>query len=76
MNKTKLILEWLQKGRWLSSQVAFSQFGVTRLSSIIFNLRAKGHDIQKEMIQAVDRYGNSVRYANYYLEVDITEDIE
>ncbi len=76
MNKTKLILEWLKSGRSISSQVAFEQFGATRLSSVIFKLRKKGYNIDTEMVQAKDRYGNMVRYANYYLEVDITEDIE
>lgn len=68
MNKTKLILEWLQKGRWISSQVAFVQFGTTRLSSVIFKLKKKGYPIKTQMVEGVDRFGNKVRYANYYLD--------
>ena len=75
MNKTKLILEWMKSGRSISSQVAFERFGATRLSSVIFKLRKKGYNIDTEMVQAKDRYGNAVRYANYWLMLDDNGDI-
>ena len=70
MNKTKAILEWLKKGRGISQQVAYEQFGSMRLGDVIFKLRAKGYNIETEMVQAKDRYGNMVRYANYWLLLD------
>lgn len=70
MNKTKLILEWLKKGRGISPQVAYEQFGSMRLGDVIFKLRARGYNIRTEMVQAEDRFGNPVRYANYHLDED------
>lgn len=70
MNKTKLILNWLQQGRSISSLVAFEEFGTTRLSGVIFKLKQRGYNIRTEMVQAEDRFGNPVRYANYHLDED------
>ena len=52
MNKTKLILNWLQQGRSISSLVAFEEFGTTRLSGVIFKLKQRGYNIRTEMVQA------------------------
>lgn len=67
MNKTKAVLQWLQTGAGISSMEAIKQFGATRLSAIIFNLKAKGHDIETVMVEGRDRFGNPMRYAVYYL---------
>lgn len=68
MNKTKLILRWMQQGRGITSSIAFEQFGTTRLSGIIYNLKQKGFDINTEMVNGKDRYGNPVRYAVYTMQ--------
>lgn len=68
MNKTKEILEWLKAGKALTNWIAFREFGVTRLSSIIFNLRERGHLISTEMEDGIDRWGNPVRYGVYRLD--------
>ena len=68
MNKTKEILEWLKAGRSITNWIAFREFGVTRLSSIIFNLRERGYLIITEMEDGIDRWGNPVRYAVYRLD--------
>lgn len=68
MNKTKEILEWLKAGKALTNRIAFREFGVTRLSSIIYNLRERGHLISTEMEYGIDRWGNPVRYGVYRLD--------
>lgn len=67
MNKTKAVLEWLQTHASISSMEAIRSFGATRLSAIIFNLRKRGYNIETVMVDGKDRFGNSMRYARYYL---------
>ena len=67
MNKTKAVLQWLKTGAGISSMEAVKQFGATRLSSHIFNLRKAGYDIETVMVDGRDRFGNPTRFARYYL---------
>ena len=67
-NKTKEIVKYMKKHKSITSQVAFERFGVTRLSSIIFNLRQSGYVIQSDRMELKkDRYGNPGSYAKYTL---------
>ena len=67
MNKTKAVLGWLKTYTSISSLEAFENLGVTRLSAIIFNLRKRGYVIETVTVETVDRFGNKVRFARYYL---------
>lgn len=68
MNKTTAVLKWMRTGAGITSKEAFENFGVTRLSAIIFNLRyRRGHNIETVMVDGRDRFGNPVRFARYYL---------
>lgn len=67
MNKHKAVLQWLKTGASISSMEAIENFGATRLSAIIFNLKKKGHNIETVMCEGHDRYGNPMRFARYYL---------
>lgn len=67
MNKSKMVLDWLKTHAGITSMEAFENFGATRLSAIIFNLRKAGHDIETVTVDGRDRYGNRSRYARYYL---------
>lgn len=66
-NKTKAVLEHLQKYGSITSLEAFEQYGASRLSAIIYNLRKRGYKIDTEDVQCIDRYGNSTIYGNYVL---------
>jgi len=67
MNKTKAVLQWLQTGAGISSMEAIKQFGATRLSVIIFNLRKRGYNIETVKCEGTDRFGNKMTFARYYL---------
>lgn len=67
MNKTKAVLQWLQTGAGISSMEATKQFGATRLSAIIFNLKRKGYNIETVTCEGTDRFGNKMQFARYYL---------
>lgn len=51
----------------LTSMQAFENYGITRLSAIIFNLRDEGYNINTTMCHSVNRFGNFCIYAKYTL---------
>lgn len=67
MTQTQAVLDVLKSGDSISSMEAFSEFGITRLSAIIFRLRQKGYDIDSEDVETTNRFGGKVRYARYKL---------
>lgn len=67
MNKHKAVLQWLQTGASISSMEAIQNFGATRLSAIIFNLRKQGYNIETVMVDGRDRFGNQMKFARYCL---------
>lgn len=69
MNKTKAIqLHLIEKGS-ITSWEAIKEYGATRLSAIIYNLRHKyGMNIESETIEFTDRYGSKSSFAKYILK--------
>ena len=65
--KQQAVLEWLQTGAGITSMEAFKSLGATRLSAIIFELRAKGYDIKAEDVKVKNRFGSTVTVARYTL---------
>ena len=65
MNKTNAVqLHLIEKGS-ITSWEAIKEYGATRLSAIIFNLRARGMNIETERIDFTDRFGSKAHYAKY-----------
>ncbi len=63
-NKTQEVLKYLQKNGSITSMEAINEFGATRLSAIIFNLR-KHYDIETIEVVCNDRYGHECHFAKY-----------
>lgn len=61
----KAVLEHLQNNGSITSMEAFENYGATRLSAIIFDLRKLGYDIETKDIATKNRYGNTCVYARY-----------
>lgn len=76
MRQITLIGAHLRAGLGITSKEAFEAYGVTRLSSIIFDLRQRGYDIDTEMVDGQDRWGNKVRYARYSMKKNPDDDGE
>lgn len=72
-SKTTKILLHLQKYKTINTWDAFMSYGVTRLSSVIFNLR-KTYNISATMHHETDPYGNAVCYAEYKYLGEIPDD--
>lgn len=67
ITKKKMVLDHLKKHGSITSLEAIENYGATRLSAIIFNLRKQGYNIDTVDIKSVDRYGNSVVYGKYVM---------
>lgn len=61
------VLRHLRDYGTISSMEAFREYGITRLSAVIFTLREEGYTIKTVTKTAVNRYGEKVRYGEYTL---------
>ena len=71
MEKTtqeKEVLDYLRKIGSITSWEAIVEFGATRLSAIIYNLRKKGYNIETNDLIVKNRYGNATVIAKYALK--------
>ena len=71
MEKTsqeKEVLDYLRKIGSITSWEAIVEFGATRLSAIIYNLRKKGYNIETNDVIVKNRYGNATVIAKYVLK--------
>lgn len=67
VSQRETILNHLKKKKSITSWEAFEDFGATRLSAIIFDLRSCGFDIRNVWEEVTNRYGETVRYKRYFL---------
>ena len=63
--KTKQVKEYLLQGNVLTDTIAYETFHLHRLSSVIFNLRKRGLDIETKMKVGRDCNGNRCEYGEY-----------
>ena len=68
MNKTQAVLLHLERFGNITSMEAIQQYGATRLSAIIFNLRKRGYDITSESLPFTDRFGHKSVCSKYVLK--------
>lgn len=65
MNQEDLVLQYMKDHKGITSMEAF-RLGVTRLSAVIFNLRAK-YEVKDVWERSINRYGVEVKYKRYYI---------
>lgn len=65
------VLQHLQLNRknGITSLQAFREYGITRLSAVIYDLRRDGYEIKSDFVARKNRYGEIVHFAKYTLEV-------
>lgn len=69
LSQTKLILQHLKEHGSITSYEAFTLYGATRLSALIYDLRHKhGHNITSHLELVTTRYGHKTSIAVYKLE--------
>lgn len=64
MTLINAVLRHLKDKGDITTFEAFTEYGATRLSAIIFELRKK-HIITDEWIERVNRYGENIRFKKY-----------
>lgn len=67
MTKTERVLRHLQEFGSITSWEAIKEYGATRLSAIIFNLKKKGYTFADEQVDFTDRYGYPGHFKKYIL---------
>lgn len=67
MTLREVVLRHFKTSKSITSFEAFSEYGITRLSAIIFDLRKK-YIISDEWVEKTNRYGENVRFKRYIME--------
>ncbi len=62
------ILQYLTDHETITTAQAMTELGVYRLASRINDLKRQGYAIRKETVRAKNKYGETVRFAQYSLE--------
>lgn len=71
MSKINAILAHLEEKGNITSWEAIKEYGATRLSAIIYDLRHRyGMPIENEWIEFTDRFGCKSRYVKYTYDKD------
>lgn len=65
MSQKKQVLEYITKHGRITTLDAFRAIGCTRLSGRIYELKADGYDIVKDMVEVKNRHGETCRVAEY-----------
>ena len=60
------VLGYMMNHEFITAEEAFTLFGVTRISSVISDLRDKGYLIETVMVEHVNRFGNPCKYGRFY----------
>lgn len=68
MNQVERVQRHMEDFGTISSLEAFRDYGITRLSAKIFELRKNGVAVGSRFEETTNRYGEKVRYAKYFLE--------
>lgn len=62
-----LVLKYIKENGSITSQEAWKEFGITRLSSVIHTMRKSGINIITITEESLNRYGLPCRYARYII---------
>ena len=70
VSQNNKILHHLQDKGTITSMEAIQEYGITRLSGRIFDLKEQGYPIAKTMVNVKNRFGEECRVAKYMLVGD------
>jgi len=68
MSQKDRVLEYLKQGKVLNRLNAWDELGVIETPARISELRHEGHEIQTAMKPVINRYGESVRIAEWFMQ--------
>lgn len=68
MTQQDRVLRYIESHGSITSMDAFMDLSITRLSAVIFNLKAKGYKFDTVTESAKNKYGEKVTFARYTLK--------
>lgn len=71
--QSDMVLRYMHQFGSITPMDAMQDLGCMRLAARISDLRADGHKIGRRMRTCTNRYGNTVSFAEYYLEEEKNE---
>lgn len=66
MSQCDRLLNRLKRGP-ITPMEAWSELGIYRLGARVFDLKASGHEIDRELVPVSNRFGEECRVAQYRL---------
>lgn len=66
MTQHELILRHIDRYGSISPMEAFSEYGITKLATRISEMRRRGINFTKIMVEQENRFGEPVRYMRYW----------
>ena len=66
-SQNQLILSHLKSGKPITQDDAKNLFGCSRLAARVLDLKHNGHHISSQLIDVKNRYGKTVKVAQYSL---------
>ena len=70
MSQLDRVLSHLEENKKISPLQAWRDLGIYRLSAVIFKLRQEGHKIETNLVEVVNRWGESAFIAEYTLRAN------
>lgn len=67
MSQNSRILDYMILHGSITALEAVNNLGVMRLASRVHDLKDRGHNIVTVMVEGVNRFGETTKYARYYL---------
>ena len=71
MTQHELILKYIADFGSITPMEAYSDLGITKLSTRISEMRKKGTEFKIEILKGKNRYGKATRYARYSLPDEV-----
>ena len=68
VKQTEKVLRYIEEFGSITSLQAMTDLGVMRLASRITDLKQSGYDIQSRFIYGENRYGEPIKFKEYYIE--------
>ena len=67
-NQCELILKYLDDFGSITTFESYTELGITRLPSRIFDLKQRGYKFEEEWVSKKNRYGKMISFKKYILQ--------
>ena len=71
MNQCEMILKFLEENGSITTFESYTELGITRLPSRIWDLKQMGYEFEEEWISKKNRYGKTISFKKYTLKKEL-----